>query len=62
MTNQSEYDELWKDRDELKAYQEVMIYLLTAEPNGYPLHKWTSEYGYVITVNDIIDVFKRINK
>jgi len=41
-------------------YRELMNYLITAEPDGYPLHKWTSEYGYVITVYDVIEIFKRI--
>lgn len=47
---------------ELKTYREVMIYLFTAEPDGYQLHKWTSEYGYVITVHDVIKAFNRVKE
>lgn len=43
-------------------YVEVMHYLLTAEPDGYPLHKWSSVYGYVITVYDVIMAFNRIKE
>ena len=45
---------------ELKAYRDVMIYLFTAEPNKYPLYKWTNEYGYVIQVTDVISAFRDI--
>ena len=41
-------------------YIKIMSYLITAEPDGYPLHKWTSEYGYVITVYDVIKAFSRV--
>lgn len=43
-------------------YKELMNYLITAEPDGYPLHKWTSEYGYVITVYDVIKAFCKIKE
>ena len=43
-------------------YKELMNYLITAEPDGYPLHKWTSEYGYVITVYDVIKAFCRVKE
>lgn len=57
----SEHRQLADWLKELKAYREAMIYLFTnVVNNGYLLHKWTDEFGYVIQVTDVISAFDEV--
>ena len=48
--------------EELNAYRKAAAYLLTPIHGNYTLHKWTWEFGDVITVDDVVSTFREVEE
>lgn len=52
-------DEITKILDQNNKYKQMVNEILRAQVEDYNQYKWTSEYGYVFKVNDLINIISK---
>lgn len=45
--------------EHLQDYENAFTELITAQVGDYSRHVWTREYGYVIQVSDVMEIFRK---